>query len=225
MIMKFSQKELMFPANCAVLAIMVKKISKKCLLVLFYALSLAADAKDGQPFIHPFGELRVYYQDWLVVCEDKGQGACRMVKMNLPSKKEHFFGTSQISVYPGAQQPRKSDMPEYANLPFISFFKRGIPALQGVVEIAIDGTGIARLQPNQAVFDSSSNETSKKAMAIETYWLEGATAGQIIDAMRHGRWLTVRYWQGGAQLTEPFSLRGAAQALMFMQNKLAADHQ
>jgi hypothetical protein len=201
---------------------MVKKISKNCLFVLFYALSLNAYAKDGQPFIHPFGELRVYYQDWLVVCEDKGQGVCRMVKMNLPSKKEHFFGTSQLTVYPGAQQPRKSAVSEYANLPFISFFKRGIPALQGVVDIAVDGKTIAQLQPNQHVFDNSSNETSKKPIAMETYWLEGDTAGQIIDTMRHGRLLSVRYWHNNTQMTENFSLRGAAQALAFIQNKVAA---
>lgn len=201
---------------------MMNTASKKWLLVLCcYAMSLTSGyAKDGKPFIHAFGELRVYYQDWLVVCEDKGQGVCRMVKMNLANKKEHFFGNSQLTVYPGLQQPRKSAMSEYANAAFISFFKRDIPALQGVVNIAIDGKNVAELQPNQNIFDSSSNEVSKKTIAQETYWLEGDAAEQILNNMQSGRWLSISYWQNNVQVTEKFSLRGAANALKFIQNRV-----
>lgn len=198
----------------------MNNIIKKLLLVLCCYGSLVAfvHAKEGKVFIHAFGELRVYYQDWLVVCEDKGQGVCRMVNIKLNSKKDTFFGNSQLTVYPALQQPRKSAMSEYNNATFISFFKRDIPPLQGAVKIAIDGKTLTKLQPNDGIFDSSSNETSKKIIAQETYWLEGNTADLILNNMPSGRWLTFSYWKNNEQVTEKFSLRGMAKSLTFIRN-------
>jgi hypothetical protein len=103
-----------------------------------------------------------------------------MVNLNLLDKTSPFFGDSQLTAYPALQQPRKSAMPEYDNAAFISFFKRNMPALQGTVDIAIDGKTIMQLQPNQDIFDSSTKESHNKSIAIETYWLDGDTAGRIL---------------------------------------------
>ena len=56
-------------------------------------------AEDGKPFIHEFGELRVYYKYWLAVCDKNREGVCRMVAFNL-SGTETFFGRSELSVSP-----------------------------------------------------------------------------------------------------------------------------
>ena len=181
-----------------------------------------AYGQDGKPFIHPFGELRVYYQDWLVVCEGKGKGVCRMVNIKLATPSEHFFGDSQLTIYPGSQQPRKSAMPEYANAAFINFFKRGMLALQGKVTVIIDGKVIAQLQPNENIFDNTSIASKNKAIAMETYWLEGDVAWQILKAMPAGNRLSIRYWQNNTEQTETFSLRGAAKSLAFIANKVHA---
>ena len=175
----------------------------------------SAFAKESKPFIHPFGELRVYYQDWLVVCENKGQGVCRMVNMKLDNPKDSFFGHSRLSVYPARQGARQSALPEYSNAATIEFFKRDAPPLQGVVSVAIDGKTIAELTPNADIFDSSS-----KAISVETYLVEGDAANRIIDVMPKGRWFSIRYWRDNTQVTERFSLRGAAKALAFMSNRI-----
>ena len=180
-----------------------------------YGLFGSAFAKEGKPFIHPFGELRVYYQDWLVVCENKGQGVCRMVNMKLDDPKDSFFGNSRLSVYPDSQQDRQSALPEYRHAATIEFFKRDAPPLQGVVSVAIDGKTIADLKPNVDVFDSSS-----KAISAETYLVEGQVAKRMIDVMPKGRWFSIRYWRDNTQVTERFSLRGAAKALAFMSNRI-----
>lgn len=179
----------------------------------------SAYAKDGQPFIHSFGELRVYFQDWLVVCEDNGRGVCRMVNIKLTNPTDHFFGNSQLTVYPGLQQPRKSAMPEYANLAFMQFFKRDMPTLQGKVSIAVDGKEITELQPHESVFDYTSERSKNKGIAIETYWLEGDAAQRVIHALPVGKKLSIRYWQNNVEKTETFSLRGAAKSLAFMKNR------
>lgn len=199
----------------------IKAIRK--LVVIFGMLGLlltSAYAQDGKPFIHLFGELRVYFQDWLVVCEDNGRGVCRMVNIKLTNPTDHFFGNSQLTVYPGLQQPRKSAMPENVNFPFMLFFKRDMPALQGKVSIAVDGKVITELQPHESVFDYTSDRSKNKAIAIETYWLDGEVAQSVIHALPNGNRLSIRYWNNNVEKTETFSLRGVAKSLAFMENKI-----
>ena len=49
-------------------------------ILLSAGLGLMAVPAAADPwFLHEFGELRAYFKDWLVVCEDEGRGACRAV--------------------------------------------------------------------------------------------------------------------------------------------------
>lgn len=189
------------------------------ILALYASLLLSASAQgrpDEQPFIHPFGELRAYRQDWLVVCDKKGRGVCRAVNMNLNSKAEPFFGDSELTVYPKGQYPLPPGYSEYAGAAFVSFFKRGMPALQCPVSFTVDGKLVAELQPHQGIFDNTSKAVGSKPIAIETYWTEGAPAERILAALRRGRWLDIGYCKDGNQATQRFSLRGAAAGLDFI---------
>ena len=189
------------------------------ILALCASLLLSASAQgrpNEQPFIHPFGELRAYRQDWLVVCENQGRGVCRMVNMNLNSKAEPFFGDSELTVYPKGQYPLPSGYSEYAGAAFIGFFKRGMSALQCPVSFAVDGKPVAELQPHASIFDNTSKATGQKPVAIETYWTEGAPAEGLLAAFRRGRGLDIGYCKDGTKATQRFSLRGAAAGLDFI---------
>ncbi|MEO1562886.1 MAG: hypothetical protein AAFR98_05565 [Pseudomonadota bacterium] len=41
-------------------------------------------------FRHPFGELRAYHWDWLAVCQDEGNGLCRVVTFGEDAKRRDF---------------------------------------------------------------------------------------------------------------------------------------
>lgn len=195
-------------------------VGKKPLLFLcaYGLFQAAALAGDGKPFIHPFGELRVYHQDWLVVCENKGKGVCRMVNMKLDKKKDHFFGNSELTIYPAAQGLRESSVVGYKNAAVIEFFKRDMAKLEGMVSVEVDGKTIAEFKPNDGVFDSS----SQKNLALETYGFEGDAVKRILAAIPHGKRLKISYRQNDRQATEAFSLRGAAESLAFIRDIVRA---
>jgi hypothetical protein len=179
-----------------------RRLSPELALCASLLLSMpAAGRPNQQAFIHPFGELRAYRQDWLVVCEERGKGVCRMVNMNLNSKAEPFFGHSELTLYPKGQYPLPSGYSEYGGAAFISFFKRDMPALQCPVSFAVDGKPVAELQPHQNIFDNTSEAKGQKPIAMETYWLEGPTAERLFGPLRRGRWLDIGYCEDGANST------------------------
>jgi hypothetical protein len=197
------------------------KAYKHCLLALCFYSSLItiSYSKEPKTFIHPFGELRVYYRDWLVVCEDKGNGICRMVATKLNNKAEPFFGYTRLTLYPPSQFPRKSNNPDYTNQTFIDFFKRDLPPLQGAVTINIDGKQLLQLQPHHTIFDSQSNQQQHKVTALETYWFEADNASLLMAKMNTGKQLSIHYLTNNIPQQESFSLAGFNKALAFIQKR------
>lgn len=162
-------------------------------------------AEDGKPFIHQFGELRVYYKDWLVVCDKNGEGACRIAAYNR-SGTETFFGRSVLTVFPE----------QYGAPAFIEFFCRGVPKLQKTpVKIKI-GAMIAELQPGVDIFD--------KDHTIEVYDIRGDAVHKIVEMMRAGRFISIHYGEKGAEKEETFSLLGAAKSLSYIEDRLSKRH-
>jgi hypothetical protein len=165
---------------------------------------LSSAARDGKPFIHKFGELRVYYKDWLVVCGKNGEGACRMVAYNR-SGTETFFGRSALTVF-----PEQDGVPAH-----IEFYCSGAPKLQKTpVKIKI-GEMIADLQPGVDIFDADT---------METYDIRGDAVHKIVEMMKVGRFISIHYGEKGVEKEETFSLRGAAKSLSYIADRLSQRH-
>ena len=52
-------------------------------------LAMPASAQDW--FLHDYGELRAYHGDWLAVCDDGGDGPCRVVQTGVDPGSNAFF--------------------------------------------------------------------------------------------------------------------------------------
>ncbi len=75
---------------------------KKMRFVWGVVLALSATPIAAQEwFVHPFGELRAYHQDWLAVCQDEGAGPCRIVRAQPDANSSSAFD-QRMSVHRGA---------------------------------------------------------------------------------------------------------------------------
>ncbi len=179
---------------------------KYILIVILFGTSLNLSAKDGVPFIHPFGELRVYFQDWLVVCADKGQGECRMVNyVNNPSNKKEtgFFPDSRLSITPAQSTTTAS----------LDFFHRNAPSVIDTITIGIDGTKFS--------LDAVDYEIPEQNRMMETYTVKNETKlTKIIEKSKPGRWLTFTYaYPNNQHKKVRFSLMGFTKALNFIEKQ------
>lgn len=62
-------------------------------LTVWSTLCLGGAAQAETWFQHPFGEERAYFGDWLAVCAEQGQGACRIVQTSKDPGSNAYFDT------------------------------------------------------------------------------------------------------------------------------------
>lgn len=178
--------------------------TKKLLIVLLFVTSIHLFAKDGVPFIHSFGEERVYFKDWLVVCANKGQGECRMVNyLNRTNsqKIDGFFPDSRLSI-----TPNQGDMTTS-----LDFYDQNAPSDIKGITISVDGEIF--------MFDASDYQTPTQSRMMETYIIKNANKlDKIIQESKSSRWLTFIYQDINSEYKRvKFSLRGFAKAYEFIQ--------
>ncbi|MEM9854705.1 MAG: hypothetical protein AAF841_09675 [Pseudomonadota bacterium] len=160
-------------------------------------------------FQHPFGELRAFHQDWLVVCAEKGRGACRAVRAQAAPGSDAFFD-QRVSLKRGDTgwhiELMQRDMPE-RDLERVTFrFAREEIALQAGAWVP--------------------GERAVRNVAETITLTEGANVDAIIDAMRAGRFLEIGYearsgaarWEARARVP----LRGLSAAMAAIETHLEA---
>ena len=157
--------------------------------VLALGLAAQAPAEDGAWFLHPFGEMRAYFGDWLAVCAEAGRGPCRAVQIVLEGE-ETRVGPARLAVHPQASGGH-----------VLTLYMRGMPeAGRDPVIFAIDGH----------VLPGAPN-------VMETLTISDPdVTGDLVDRMRAGLRLTVSYGGGGGPRggdQTVFSLRGLTAAL------------
>jgi len=178
---------------------------KYLFVLLLLGSSLNLSAKDVVPFIHSFGEKRVYFQDWLVVCAKKGEGECRMVNYvnRNPKEKTGFFPNSRLSIIPAqSNQEAKLD-----------FYDQGAPSEINGISIRVDKTAFS--------FNSSDYQTPNENRIMETYFITNQTKlNKIIEKSKPARWLNF-YYTGisGEEKKVRFSLRGFTKVYNFIQKQ------
>ncbi|CAA6818555.1 MAG: Unknown protein [uncultured Sulfurovum sp.] len=175
------------------------------LIILMLGTTVNLSAKDGVPFIHSFGELRVYYKDWLVVCADKGDGECRMVNYvnKDSSQKTGFFPDSRLTLIP-AQLGKAAS---------IDFFDKGAPSEVNGISIDVDGKAFS--------VQASGYDTPEKNRVMETYIVhDEVTLKEVVKLSKPARWLTFSYEGISGQVSKVrFSLRGFTKALAFIKKQ------
>lgn len=178
---------------------------KYMLTILMLLSSLNLSAKDGVPFMHSFGEKRVYFQDWLIVCAKKGEGQCRMVNYvnRNPKEKTGFFPNSRLSLTPAqSNQEAKLD-----------FYDQGAPSEVNDIRIKVDKTAFS--------FEASDYQTPKENRIMETYVITNQIKlNEIVMDSKPARWL-IFYYTGvsGQKSKVKFSLRGFTKAYDFIQKQ------
>lgn len=175
------------------------------ILIFTLLLSMILHAKDGEPFIHSFGELRVYYKDWLVVCKDKGEGECRMVNyLNQNNQPTGFFAQSRLSIVPS----------QGTNQIALDFYQQNAPS-------SIDGITI---RPGQKRFDFNASDYTAphEHRMLETYIINNSSKlYSLIEDSKEARWLTFTYYYQSNEQSVQFSLLGFTKALEFIYRQKA----
>jgi len=178
---------------------------RKYILILLIALSsLNLYAKDGVPFIHSFGELRVYFKDWLVVCADKGEGECRMVNyVNIGTDADTgFFPESRLTITPNQRSKPTS----------LDFYHKDAPSQIDGITVSVDS--------EKFLFDAEDYQTPTQSRIMETYIIKNETKlEKMIMESKLGRWLRFTYYKGDNYKSVNFSLRGFSKAYEFIKKQ------
>lgn len=176
-------------------------ILKPFLLIVSLLLPNMLMAADNKPFIHQFGELRVYYKDWLVVCQDKGYGVCRM-KTSILEDGQTFFDKSSVTYHP-TYRAQKARLELFSRTP--------ISTETGVITLRIDQQTFKLKAPN----DFKPHYTALGGLVSETYDITNPKVlTPIVAAMKQGKRLSVQYDQHAPEI---YSLRGVIASLLFIQ--------
>ena len=174
---------------------------------LLLTLALATPAQASDWFAHEFGELRAYYGDWLAVCEDLGDGPCRMVQSVIPEGGDTFFGTSRLAVHPDRDGGFR-----------IEVFDRDMEADR--VNRVIFDFGLVLVQVYEDRFATGSGDGVNVAETLSV--LDPLDAGYLARLIAAEQGLTVAYFDATEFLgSATFSLRGSAAALLAVETKLA----
>lgn len=155
-------------------------------LALLVAAPMGAQADTGW-FMHPFGELRAYHGDFLNVCSEDGNGACRTVNHVLVPG-DTFFGKSRLALHRlndgWGVEIWDQDLPFNVFEPFA---------------LSVDGKAI-HLAPE--AWSEVSPDGIRVAQTLSI--TDPLVAAPLVDALRRGFFLTVDHESGRSV----FSLRG-----------------
>lgn len=166
-------------------------------------------AHDARPFYHEFGELRVYFRDWLVVCDKFGDGPCRAVYYVLGDDGETFFGTSVLRIHKDSKN---------ADARF-ELYDKDAPVPSGLMFMRVDGKEVASLSPST---DMMLNVVGQDSPIVDTLTIsKSRIVDPVIEAMRAGRYLSIHWPRGDAAKEIRISLRGFTAAMRFIDRQLA----
>ncbi len=186
------------------------KFLYRMLFGILLCFSTSVAAHDRQPFMHEFGELRAYFSDWLVVCDDWGDGPCRAVYYVLGDDGATFFGESVLRLH----QTSAGGPIEF------EFYDQGSPEPMALMFMDVDGHQAASLSPRT---DYSAYMANGQTQILETIQINGQrNVERIVSEMKAGRWLTINYQRTPDERKDvAISLRGISAALRFMERQLA----
>jgi invasion protein IalB len=186
------------------------KLFRNALLGALLFVSSGAAAHNAKPFLHEFGELRVYFHDWLVVCDDWGNGPCRAVYYVLGEDGDTSFGESVLRLHR-----------ERAGAPTeIEFFDRGAPEPSGLMFIRVDGHEVLSLSPRT---DFSAYSTGGSQVMETVQFNNHRNVERMISEMRAGRWMEIDYQRTSDERKQvTISLRGLTASLRFIDRQLAS---
>ena len=138
-------------------------------------------------FMHPFGELRSYHGDFLNVCSDEGQGACRTVNHVLVAG-DSFYDKQRLALHRlddgWTLELWDIDLTIDVQTPFA---------------LSVDGQA---LDIDPAAWSDITHDGIRIAQTLSI--VDPVTAAPAVEAMRRGFFLTVTHEAGQAV----FSLRG-----------------
>ncbi|MEL6607485.1 MAG: hypothetical protein AAFO58_00745 [Pseudomonadota bacterium] len=171
---------------------MLRTVSLALVVSLFGSAAVA-----GEWFLHPFGELRAYHDDWLAVCDDDGRGACRVVRAQADSGSGAFFD-ARLSLHRGDGGW------------WIEVMDRGMPE-QALTALSFDfGAGrVVALAPG----DWFLGELRYANVAETVTVTDPAIVEDLIARLQAGRVVLLRYAPVGAGAVEAFPLRGITAAM------------
>ncbi len=184
--------------------IAIWRIFLRACLSAIIVMGAGSQAFAGKWFMHEFGELRAYHQDWLAVCADAGKGACRIVQLKVKAD-DTFFGDGRLTVNEG--DPESNPWIELVVMD-------GLEASEPLTVI-VDGQTLATLEPQTGYM--------RDRNTINAYIIDEAKiVGRLLPAMRAGRYITFDYAlaNGGRQSIQ-FSLRGVTAAWRAVQRRIA----
>jgi len=174
-----------------------------CLIVagVLVALSAApALAKDW--FLHPYGELRAYHGDWLAVCEEGGEGACRAVQILL-EPGETRVGPARLAL----------ERKDAGHFDVVFHHQALFAGVRGPLVLDIDGEALT-LSPGQW----APGEPGRPNVIAAFHIADVELAKDLVARMKAGARLTLRHDAGEAQ----FSLRGVTAALAAIEAQAAS---
>lgn len=168
--------------------------------------SLAASI-DGKWFLHPFGEMRAYFSDFLAVCDGEDFKSCRVVQYgfgpdvegNQVDAPDGFFGNSRLSI---RLEISENNDPIYS----IEVFSTKLPSTpKGPILLSIDGK-VFQLSENDWQAGSPEGYNVAQSFSI----VEPMLGAKLIAAMKSGNRLRVLH--DGWTETQ-FQLRGITRAI------------
>lgn len=174
-----------------------------------------AGSVDGRWFLHPFGEMRAYFGDFLAVCDGAQFKRCRVVQYgfgpavdgDLAETQDGFFGNSRLAIQ---QRPGANDDWVY-NLEIFSTKLPDVP--KGPMVLSIDGV-VFQLSENDWQAGSPEGYNVSQSFSI----VDHALAARLIETMKAGNRLRVLH--DGWTETQ-FQLRGISRALKAIELRAA----
>lgn len=171
------------------------------LALLFGGLWPGTAVAESPWFLHPFGELRAYFSDWLVVCEDRGYGPCRAVNYQPDPAGDSTWGLARVALH---------------HLPNGTY---GIELY--LRDMVAEKADPVRISIEDWAWDLAPSDWRPGELRVrnvlETLTLtDPVTTDELIGAMRAGDWMYVATGDGAQA---EFSLRGVTAAILAMRAK------
>ncbi len=169
----------------------------------------AGPALAGNWFLHEFGELRSYHGDWLSVCAEKGEGECRAVHYERKANGDTFFGSSRLSLL------RLGD-----ERWVIEFYDEGLVA-DDLHDLSFVFGGETVAIPRSAwKIGTPDYDNSADTVTI----MDPAVAATLVQKMRAGSRLTIRYAPSKSDGAVRIALRGVTAATDAIEKHIRQRH-
>ncbi|GAA6199988.1 hypothetical protein [Aquicoccus sp. SU-CL01552] len=172
------------------------------------SLLLAMPASAQEWFLHDYGELRAYHGDWLAVCDDGGNGPCRVVQTGVDPGSNAYFD-QRLAAH------RIDASPDWV----IEVMDRDMPAAALTeLRFRFDGQEVAVQPPAWTVGDMRSSN------AVDTVTIRDPDlAHELVARMKAGNRVSVTYAPTGAgDGSASFPLRGVTAAMNAAEARVLA---